>query len=98
MTNAEIKELAGRVLGPKLGTHGLEHIEGRIDRDDPDDPALFVEAFMKVDSSFLDGKAVSVAHHALSEALLDAGEARFPYFLIRYADEDVTVAGMPRTE
>lgn len=90
MTNTEIEQIAIRVLSPERGKYGLEHIEVRVDQDDSDEPALFVETFMKAGIEALGGTVASNAHHALSEELLRAGETRFPYFLVRYKDDEAS--------
>ena len=95
MTDAEIRTLAERVLDKELKPHGLERIEVRTDRGDPDDPALYVEAFMQPGVRSIGRGIASSAHHLLSEKLLESGENRFPYFLIRYTDKDVLERGTP---
>ena len=47
MIKAEIRELAERVLRSELGSLGLDRIDVREDREYADDPALFVDAFLK---------------------------------------------------
>lgn len=88
MTNAEIEDIAGRVLASTLGPRGLDHIEIRAEHDEIDGPALFVDAFMKPEVPAVGGGIASGALHALSNALLEAGEARFPYLRVRYLGED----------
>lgn len=93
MTNVEIKAIADRVIGSTLASRGLDRIEVRVEPDEIDEPALFVDAFMKPEASSLGGGVTSGALHALSTALLEAGEMRFPYLRFRYPDEDGAGAG-----
>ena len=79
MIKAEIRELAERVLRSELGSLGLDRIDVREDRDYADDPALFVDAFLKAGSPPVAGEVSTRVHHALSRKLLEAGEDRFPY-------------------
>lgn len=95
MKDAEIKKLAEQVLRKDLNLQDLDRIEVRIDRDDPDEPALFIEAYMKSGVREIAKGLASSAHHMLSQRLLEAGEDRFPYFLFRYTDKDVLAKGSP---
>ena len=96
MTNAEIKAIAHRVLQSSLASRGLDRIEVRVESDDVDEPELFVDAYMKPEAGSLGGGVTSGALHALSTALLEAGEMRFPYLRLRYPDQDVADAGASR--
>lgn len=88
MTDADIKEIAERVLGSHLSALGLDHIEVGVDRDDPDESILVVEAVMKPGVSSVGGRLVSAIHGELNQILLTAGEERFPYFRVRYHEDD----------
>ena len=94
MTEAEIKDLAERVLRPELEAFGLEEIVVHEDRDDPSDPVLFVDALLKPGSPPLGGEISANAHRALSRGLLQAGERRFPYFRVRHPDEEASERDM----
>ena len=86
MIKAEIRELAERVLRSELGSVSLDRIDVREDRDYADDPAHFVDAFLKAGSPPVAGEVSTRVHHALSRKLLEAGEDRFPYLRVRHPD------------
>jgi hypothetical protein len=88
MIKAEIRELAERVLRSELGSLGLDRIDLREDRDYADDPALFVDAFLKAGSPPVAGEVPTRVHHALSRKLLEAGEDRSPYLRVRHPDDE----------
>ncbi|MGU3537839.1 hypothetical protein [Methylobacterium sp. A54F] len=88
MTNAEIEKIAHRILAPSLGRRRLDRIEVRVEEDGLETTALFIDAFMKPNVNPLGGLVASNALHELSHALLEAGEVRFPYLRLRYAEEE----------
>jgi hypothetical protein len=88
MNAAQIREIAERVLRPELEAFGLERIVVKEGLDNSDDPALFVDAFLRAGSPPLRGELSSHVHHALSKSLLEAGENRFPYLRVRHPDDE----------
>jgi hypothetical protein len=88
VTNAEIADIARRVLAPTLGRRSLDRVEVRVEEDDVENTALFVDAFMKPNATPLGGLVASNSLHELSQALLQAGEVRFPYLRLRYAEDE----------
>lgn len=86
MTN--IQKIADRVLKRELGKFGLDKVIVREGRDHDGEEALFIDARMKPGAPIVGGRISTAAHGALSEALLKAGERRFPYFNIRHVDEE----------
>jgi len=76
------------VLRKTLGPYGFDHVEIREDVDHADEPALFIDAWLKPNAPFISGKVSSKAHGALSDALLKQGERRFPYLFIRHPDDE----------
>jgi hypothetical protein len=95
MTKAEIRDLAERVLRSELGSLGLDRIDIREDLDNSDDPALFVDAFLKAGSPPVAGEVSTHVHHALSRKLLEAGENRFPYLRVRHPDDEEPEGDLP---
>ena len=88
MTDGEIAALADRVLRPELEQRGLSKIVVREDLEDPDEPSLYIEAIFQPGSELVGGQLSSMMHHRLSRELLQAGEVRFPYFLVRHSEEE----------
>lgn len=95
MRASDIEQIAEKVLRRELDASGLERVVVREERDDVDDQVLAVDAVMKPGTDVLDGAIVSGAHRALRRALLDAGEDRFPYFMIRHSDDEQPEASLP---
>jgi hypothetical protein len=85
---SDFNDIAKRVLNQELGRFGLEKVTIKEGFDHEGQPALFVDAHLKPGSKIVGGKAANKAHAALDEALLNAGETRFPYFNIRHHAED----------
>lgn len=95
MTKAEVRELAERVLRSELGSLGLDRIVVREDRDNADDPSLFVDAFLKAGSPPVAVEISTRVHHTLSRKLLEAGEDRFPYLRVRHPDDEEPEGDLP---
>lgn len=79
MKDAEIRDIADRILRAELGRFGYERAEVHSGFDHSDEPAIFVDAILSADAPPLPGNAIIDAHFALSQALLAGGEDRFPY-------------------
>lgn len=95
MQPSEVQQIADEVLRRELGRAGLDHVVVQEERDESDGKLLTVDAVMKPGTDVLDGALVSGAHRALSQALLSAGEDRFPYFMIRHADDEEPESHIP---
>jgi hypothetical protein len=76
------------VLRAKLGPHGFDHADVRVDLDHDGEEALFIDAVLKPNSPLVEGKIYSKALGALSDALLKHGERRFPYLMLRHLDAE----------
>jgi hypothetical protein len=88
MTEDEIRGLADRVLSQTLGAYGYESVEVSSALDHDEAPALFVTASLKPGSGIIRGEIFAAAHGALSQALLERGETRFPYLRMRHPDDE----------
>jgi hypothetical protein len=88
MTEDEIRSLADRVLRETLGAYGYESVEVISAPDHDEAPALFVRAILKPGSAMVRGEFFAAAHAALSQALLERGETRFPYLRMWHPDDE----------
>ena len=88
MTEDEIRTLADDVLRRTLGEFGYEAVEVSSALDHDEAPALFVTARLKAGSAMIRGEIFAVAHGALSHALLERGETRFPYLRTWHPDDE----------
>lgn len=89
LTHDEIRHVADDVLSAALG----EAFQGATTRDvvDPDDEAaLEVTARFRSGAPRLGGNRLSLALAELHARLLAAGEARFPYLRLDFADDEDT--------
>lgn len=84
----DLTRIIDDVLRTKLGPHGFDHAEVKEGADHAGEDALFIDAFLKPNSALVGGRVANEAHGAVSDALLERGERRFPYFLIRYPDDE----------
>ena len=98
MTSPNVRELAETLIRRELGARGLAWVAVREDVDHGGEPALFVEAVLERVADRVGGDASSRLHATLSQALLKAGEQRFPYFRVRYLDDERPEGVPPPTE
>jgi len=87
MTDAPTR-LINEILREALGAHGLDRVEVKADEDHTGEPALFIDAILKPDTPLIEAKIYSAAHRALSKSLLQHGERRFPYLVLRHPDDE----------
>lgn len=84
LTDDEVRSLADDVLGRSLGPRGFIEAEVRSGVDHDGEPALFVTAKFRLGSGPISGQEAIDARSALSDALLERGERRFPYLIHHY--------------
>jgi hypothetical protein len=87
MINTQIREQIEAVLKTQLGNWGYAgaKVEDRPDSDG--DPAIFIVANFKDPSRLPPSRVTTDAMVALRDALLAAGDERFPYLNYVYPDE-----------
>ena len=88
MTKTEIADLAESIVRPELDGLGFDRMIVREAMDSTDDPSLFLDVFLKPGSGPVPSEVSSRVRHALSQKLLNAGEARFPYLRLRHPDDE----------
>jgi hypothetical protein len=88
MTEDEIRSLADHVLRQTLGAYGYESVDVSSALDHDEAPALFVTARLKPGSPMVRGEFFAAAHGALSQALLERAETRFPYLRMWHPDDE----------
>ncbi|MGJ0506625.1 MAG: hypothetical protein ACR652_05710 [Methylocystis sp.] len=89
MNDSEIQALADSVLRTRLGRFGFQRAEVRSGVDYSNDPAVYVDAVLGEGAPSLEPDTLMNAHLALSDALLEKGEERFPYLQTkRLGDND----------
>jgi hypothetical protein len=88
MNDAQIQAIAEKVLGATLGAFGFQRAEARSGIDHSDEPAVFVDAILAAGAPPIPGQVSMDARLALSDALLAAGEERFPYLRTRRLGDD----------
>jgi hypothetical protein len=93
----DVQKIADEVLKPKLEKLGLDKVVVREGFDHDGEESLFIDAQMKPRAKIVGGEVSSKLHLALSEALIRAGEKRFPYFNIRHPDKDSRAPSGPRS-
>lgn len=79
MNDTQIQTIADHVLRPALGPFRYERAEVRTGRDYSDEPAVYVDVVLGVGAPALGPMTLIDAHVALSRALIEGGEERFPY-------------------
>jgi hypothetical protein len=92
----DLQKIADGVLKPKLEKAGLDRIVIREGIDHDGEEALFIDAQMKPNVPIVGGDISLKLYGALSQALLHAGERRFPYFNIRHPDKERLPASRKR--
>lgn len=95
MNNAEIRDVAERVLHAELGKFGFERAEVHSGVDQDGDPAIFIDAILAPGTPPLPGNVVGDAHFALGQALLAKGEARFPYLYTKRPGDELPEGEVP---
>ncbi len=89
MKDAEIQAIADNVLRARLGRFGFQRVEVRSGVDYSNDPAVYIDAVLGEGAPALEPDTLMDANVALSNALLEKGEERFPYlYMKRLGDDD----------
>lgn len=88
MTDDEVGLVADAVLRETLGSLGFKRVLVRSGFDHDGDPALFIRAHFEPGSRPTGGNTLGAALSALHDALLERGEARFPYLSHYYPDDE----------
>ncbi|MGA3307717.1 MAG: hypothetical protein ABSD08_03750 [Xanthobacteraceae bacterium] len=91
------KDLIDAVLRETLGPYGFDHSDVRADYDHDGEEALFIDAILKPNSD-VEGKIYSAALGALSNALLERRDRRFPYLMLRHPDDEPAESPWPPRE
>lgn len=88
MNDVEIQVIADRVLRSQLGRFGYQRAEVRSGHDYSDEPAVYIDAVLGEGAPSLEQNTLMDAHLALSNALLEKGEERFPYLQTKRLGDD----------
>lgn len=88
MNDVEIRAIADRVLRSRLGRFGYQRAEVRTGLDYSNEPAVYIDAVLGEGSPSLEPNTLMDAHLALSTALLEEGEGRFPYLQTKRLGDD----------
>lgn len=86
--NEAPKDLIDGVLRESLGAYGFDHADVRVDYDHDGEEALFIDAVLKPETPLVEGRIYSAALGALSNALLQRKDRRFPYLRLRHPDDE----------
>ena len=84
----EVLTLAKQALEPRLAPFGLESVEVSPYKDWVGEDALTVTARLRPDGPVIPGAISADAMGALSDALLDHGEERFPYLRFDHQEDE----------
>lgn len=94
MTPDLVLGLAEPLLRPALGQHNVETIAIREEDDWSGAPSIYIDVFVAPGTKWPDGSALTELRRILSDKLVAAGEARFPYIRLRdRQDENDDLAG-----
>lgn len=89
MNDTEIQAIADNVLRGRLGRFGFQRVEVRSGFDHSNEPAVYIDAVLGEGAPALEPDTLMDANVALSNALLEKGEDRFPYlYMKRLGDDD----------
>lgn len=88
MNDVEIQLIADRVLRSQLARFGYQRAEVRSGLDYSNEPAVYIDAVLGEGAPSLEPNTLMDAHLALSNALLEKGEERFPYLQTKRLDDD----------
>lgn len=88
MNDVEIKAIADRVLRSQLAQFRFEGVEVRSGLDYSNEPAIYIDAVLGEGAPSLEPNTLMDAHLALSNALLEKGEERFPYLQTKRLGDD----------
>jgi hypothetical protein len=88
MNDAEIQAIADHVLQDRLGRFGYQRAEVRSGLDYSNEPAVYIDAVLGEGAPSLEPNTLMDAHLALSNALLENGEDRFPYLQTKRLGDD----------
>ena len=89
LTTDRIKAVADPILRARLGKFGYESVDVREDRDEDDHAVLFLTGLMREDASFVPGDILNAAYFAVSNALLEAHEERFPHLVLARKNDEM---------
>jgi len=81
MTESELKTLADRLLSEDLGKYGFREVEVSTAEDEDRDEFFDISAYFNPSRTPLDPRASIRSTSRLRQAMLDAGEKRFPNVL-----------------
>lgn len=94
MTPDQVLGYAEPLLRPVLGDENVETVAVREEDDWSGAPSIYIDVFVVPGTEWPDGNALTGLRLALSDQLVAAGEARFPYIRLRdRQDEDEDVPG-----
>jgi hypothetical protein len=88
MTPDRVLSLAEPLLRPVLGEDNVETIEVREDDDWSGAPSIYIDVFVAPGTKWPDGRVLTGLRRTLSDKLVAAGEARFPYIRLRDRKEE----------
>lgn len=88
LSDEQVRGVTEQVLARLLADRGLDRVDVRSGVDHDGEPALFITAIFAPGSRRIGGEAANRSLASVSSALLDHGEARFPYLTNRYPDDE----------
>jgi hypothetical protein len=88
-----IKEIADAILHAKLDSYGYSGVDVREGLNQENEEALFIVGRMRPNAEVPPGRVTTQAISALSNALLNEQEARFPYVSLTREGEERADAG-----
>ena len=88
MSPEQVLGLAESLLRPALGEANVEDVVVREDEDYSGAPSIYIDVFVAPGTGWPDGNALTALRRTLSDKLVSAGEARFPYIRLRDRSED----------
>lgn len=90
MLSAErVAAIADPILRARLGPYGYESVEVREGKDEYDEPVLYMKGTMRADAELVPGDILNSALSAVSRALLEWKEERFPHFVLSRQNDDL---------
>ena len=87
MNVEEIRKIAEEALPVTLGEGKITQILVKDGFDHDGEPALFIDAFLPLETPIISGATVNSALSSLRSTLIERGEFRFPYLRLKHPDD-----------
>jgi hypothetical protein len=84
-----IVAIADPILRARLEPFGYQSVEVREGKDEGDEPVLYLKGMMRADAQLVPGDILNSALQAVSGALLEQQEERFPHVILARQNDDL---------